>query len=140
MALQTEKRTGGDGVSNAHVDACSGPCGTNSRTISAPRHDPSAKSPARSSLSFPGHSQKLKGDPSASRELMEHQQAKHQLNVPDYRSAWPSVTNRLMPGCRGAELQYDQKVNNEFGPILWKAVYRNDNRVLHTSCGNVLQY
>jgi len=30
--------------------------------------------------------------------------------------------------CRGAEPQCDQKANKELGCILWKAVYRNDNR------------
>ena len=29
-----------------------------------------------------------------------------------------------VPRCRGAGLQYHQKVNKDFGPILWKTVYR----------------
>jgi len=45
------------------------------------------------------------------RESAEPQQAKKQLNVQNYRSTWPSVTNLLKLRCRTAELQCDQKVN-----------------------------
>jgi len=33
-----------------------------------------------------------------------------------YKSAWPSVANWLMPQCRTAGLQCDQKANKELGP------------------------
>jgi len=36
--------------------------------------------------------------------------------------------------CRGAEPQCDQKVNKELGCILWKVVYRNDNRCKFSVC------
>ena len=105
------------------VDARSGPCGTHSKTISAPRHDAGAKFPTQSSFSLPSHLQNLTESPSANRELTEPQQAEKQLDGLNYQSAWPSVVNWRMPQCRAAGPQCDQKVNKELGCILWKAVY-----------------
>jgi len=104
------------------------PCGTHSKTISAPRHDAGAEFPTQSSFSLPSHLQNLTESPSANRELTEPQQAGKRLDGPNYQSVWPNVANWRMPQCRAAGPQCDQKVNKELGCILWKAVYRNDNR------------
>jgi hypothetical protein len=79
-------------------------------------HDAGAESPVRSSFPLSCHPQKPRVYPLRELRLTNNTSDRKANGESDSRPVRGQRTGRLMPRCRDAGPQYDQKVNNELGP------------------------
>ena len=86
-------------------------------------HDAGAGSSVHNPFPLSGHSQNLTTYPRGERWVISDP-AGQKLNG---ETELPTCLGPMSGRRRDAEPQYDQKVNNKLGRILWKTVYRNAN-------------